>query len=46
MKAWEIALTVFLVLLGTGALLNAAGAGKFGSGIQRGASYVTKGYGV
>ena len=46
MNAFTVSGSVVASILVTGALLNLAGSGLFGSTIQRGAQYVTKGFGV
>jgi hypothetical protein len=45
MKPIQLAATVFLTIIGAGAVLNLAGQGKLGSTAQQAARYVTDGYG-
>lgn len=42
----KISLTVVLSIIATGAILNVAGSGMLGGAVQKGAEFITKGYGV
>lgn len=46
MKLPYISLSVIGSILATGAILNMAASGTFGTTVQKAAAYVTKGYGV
>lgn len=46
MKPLQTGVVIFVTILATGALLNVAGSGRLGSSVQRGARFVTEGYGV
>lgn len=42
----QISMTVILSIVATGAILNLASSGMFGTQIKTAADFVTKGYGV
>ncbi len=41
-----VSLTLVVSIIATGVILNVAGSGILGQTVQKGAEYVTKGYGV
>jgi len=42
----KMLVTVMTAILGTGVVLNMAGEGYLGQSVQKGAQFITKGYGV
>ena len=42
----KISLSLVVTILATGAALNIAGSGRLGATVQKGAQFITEGYGV